>query len=291
MNPPFSYATEVANNAWMEELDPEERQPEFRKAMAQFLEVYRWLASEAMVYLLPTPRERTLQDLVFTGNLGVVLEHLEDDVAVISNFSADGRQGETEVGARFFESLGYQTHVAPAKFEGDAELKHLHDNLYAGGYGQRTQPEAYEWMEQNFDMEVVRLRHDDEYLYHLDCTVFPLTREKTLVCTELYDRDQIKELELQTEILDVPLDACYSGICNSVRLSNVILNSSNIHEMKRGTEDYISERQKNHLIEDIAADNAMEVVYFNLSEYHKGGALLSCMVMHLNRYSYAFSLV
>ncbi len=35
----------------------------------------------------------------------------------------------------------------------------------------------------------------------------------------------------------------------------------------------------------------MEVSYFNLSEYLKGGGLLSCMVMHLNRYSYAFKLV
>ena len=35
----------------------------------------------------------------------------------------------------------------------------------------------------------------------------------------------------------------------------------------------------------------MEVTYFDLGEYMKGGALLSCMVMHLNRYSYAFRLV
>ena len=43
-------------------------------------------------------------------------------------------------------------------------------------------------------------------------------------------------------------------------------------------------------IEDIATELAFEVVYFNLSEYHKGGALLSCMVMHLNRFSYRFDL-
>ena len=29
---------------------------------------------------------------------------------------------------------------------------------------------------------------------------------------------------------------------------------------------------------------------FNLGEYLKGGALLSCMVMHLNRHSYNFQL-
>lgn len=35
----------------------------------------------------------------------------------------------------------------------------------------------------------------------------------------------------------------------------------------------------------------MGVSYFNLGEYVKGGALLSCMVMHLNRHPYAFRLV
>ena len=291
MNAPFSYGTEEANNVWMREIDDAERKPNLPRAMAQFLEVYRFLASSGVVYLVLDPPEDRLQDLVFTGNLGVVLEHTEMDVVVLSNFTTEVRRGETEVGLRFFETSGFTSFVCPSKFEGDAELKHLHDNVYVGGYGQRSERESYEWMESEFDMEVVKLAHDDEYLYHLDCTIFPLTRERTLVCTELYDRDELAELDRQTEIIDVSLDACYAGICNSVRLDNLILNSSHVHEIKAGTEDYHSERDKNHLLEKIAVDNALEVNYFNLSEYHKGGALLSCMVMHLNRYSYEFSLL
>ncbi len=85
-------------------------------------------------------------------------------------------------------------------------------------------------------------------------------------------------------------DDCYSGICNSLRLGNVILNSSHIHELKKGTEDYGHEVKKNRKLEDIAAELAFEVNYFNLSEYHKGEP--SCrMVMHLNRHSYSFQLV
>ena len=130
LNAPFSYATDVANNVWMEELDPDERAPDPKKSMSQFLEVYRFLASEALVYVLPTPRGSRLQDLVFTANLGVVLEHVRTrDTVVISNFTSEPRRRETEVGVRFFEQMGYQTYVAPAKFEGDAELKHLHDNV------------------------------------------------------------------------------------------------------------------------------------------------------------------
>ena len=292
LNVPFSYSTAIANNVWMEEIEREEREPNFERAMIQFLEVYRYLASDALVYLLPTPRDRNLQDLVFTANLGVVLEHLESkDTVVLSNFTSEPRRGETEVGVGFFEAMGYRTYVAPARFEGDAELKHLHDNVYAGGYGQRSQRKTYDWMERTFDMEIVKLRETDPYLYHLDCTVFPITREGTLVCTEMYEQDEISALEKHTNIIDVSVDECLSGICNSVRLSNTILNTSNIHDLKAGTEAYAAELQKNRRLEDIAHNLAFEVSYFNLGEYLKGGALLSCMVMHLNRHSYTFTLI
>lgn len=292
LNFPFSYSTRIANNAWMKDLDDEQRRPDLKRAMVQFLEVYRFLASESMVYLLPTPRGSDLQDLVFTGNLGIVLEHDENqNTVVISNFTSEPRRGETPVGVSFFESMGYDVFVSPHRFEGEAELKHLHDNVYVGGYGIRSERESYDWMEKKFDMKVVQLRGTDDYLYHLDCTIFPLTREDTLVCTEMFEEEELAELERYTNIIDVSVDDCYQGICNSVRVSNLILNSSRIHELKSGTEEYALELHKNRTLEDLATEAAFEVNYFNLSEYEKGGALLSCMVLHLNRYSYAFKLM
>lgn len=289
---PFSLSTDSPNNAWMDDIPPEERAPNHRKAMVQFNALYRYLASEGLVYLLPTPRGCTLQDLVYAANLAVVLEHVpSQDTVVVSNFTSEPRRGETEVGLPFFESLGYRSYVSSWKFEGEAELKHLHDNVYVGGYGTRSQDEAYDWMERTFDMKVVRLCETDPYLYHLDCTVFPVTRDDTMVCTEMYEADEIAELERYTNIIDVSADDCYSGICNSVRLSNTILNASHLHDLRRGTDEYKAEIAKNRKLEDIASELAFEVSYFDLSEYHKSGALLSCMVMHLNRYSYNFTLV
>ena len=292
LNFPFSYTTDVANNAWMTDLSDEDRAPDYDKAMTQFLELFRFLSSDGLVYLLPTPGGETLQDLVFTANLGIVLEHVEGlNTVVISNFASEPRRGEGPVGARFFEAMGYDVHMPEARFEGEAELKHLHDNVYVGGYGIRSEIEAYRWMEREFGMEIVKVRETDEFLYHLDCTIFPVTREDTLVCTEMYSKEEIAALERHTNVIDVSVDDCYQGICNSVRLSNTILNSSRIHELKKGTDDYRLELAKNRRLEDIATELAFEVSYFNLSEYEKGGALLSCMVMHLNRYSYAFKLV
>ena len=89
---PFSYSTEVPNNPWMKDLDDDGRQPNFTRAAIQFLELYHYLSSEALVHILPTPSANNLQDLVYTANLGIVLEHLEDkNTVVISNFTSEPR--------------------------------------------------------------------------------------------------------------------------------------------------------------------------------------------------------
>ncbi len=292
MNCPFSYSADEPNNAWMCELDEAARRIDRTTAMSQFAQLYDYMASDAFVFLLPTPANCQLQDLVFTANLGIVLEHVpERNIVLLSNFSSAPRVGETDVGKRFFRAMGYTTVVAPQKFEGEAELKHLHDNVYVGGYGIRSDRRVYAWMEAEFDMEVITVREADEYLYHLDCSIFPITAEDTLVCTELFDRGEVARIEKATNIIDASAAACYAGICNSVRHHQAILNSSHIHSLRAGTEEYFEELRKNRELEDIAVRLGLEVNYFNLSEYHKGGALLSCMVMHLNRRSYSFSLL
>jgi len=291
LNFPFSFSTQCPNNPWMQDLPPDRRQPDFKRATVQFLEMYRSIAAEGLVYLLPTPRGVELQDLMYTANLGIVLDHLPGrNTVVISNFTSEPRRGEAAVGVQFFREMGYGVQVPETKFEGEAELKHLYDNVYVGGYGIRSERETYDWMERNFDMRIIKVRETEPYLYHLDCTIFPITSENTLVCTNLFEAGEVAEMEKVTNVVDVSVDECFSGICNSVRLPNTVLNSSHIHELKAGTEDYKHEVQKNRKLEDIAANLALEVGYFNLSEYHKSGALLSCMVMHLNRHSYKIAL-
>lgn len=287
LNVPFSLAAEVANNAWMAEMKEEDRKVDIRKAINQFLQLYHFMASDSVVYLLPTPKLPGLQDLVYCANMGVVLEHSPGkNIVVLSNFSAENRRSEIKVGQQFFELMGYDVVMPPYHFEGDAELKHLHDNIYIGGYGTRSERQAYEWMATQYDMRIIAVEEVEPYLYHLDCTVFPLTHEDTLVCTEMYTADEIRQIEGATNIIDVSVDDCFSGICNSIRLGNSILNASHIYEMKSTDEYYEEEKHKNRSLEDIASQFAFELSFFNLSEFLKSGALLSCMVMHLNRKSY-----
>ena len=290
MNFPFSLSTTDPNNIWMQELTDEELQINRPKAYKQFLDLYNFISGQSLVYLLPS--EGNYQDQVYVANLGLHLPHIQDENHILlSNFTSDPRKGEEYVGKKFFEQMGYKTHISPYKWEGEADIKHLYDNVYIGGYGIRSNIKTYEWMEENFDMEIIKVAMVDEYLYHLDCSIFPLNLDKTLVCTELFDPEEVKQMEHHTEIIDVDVEDALGGMTNSVRMGNMILCASNIAELKKSDELYQGEKHKIQSLEKICSNEGMEPVIFNLSEYMKSGAMLSCMVMHLNRVDHSKSLL
>jgi len=282
MNFPFTLSTEIPNNAWMEELSPKDLHINKRKAYKQFMDLYNFMAGQSLVYLLPS--KGNFQDQVYVANLGIYLPHIEEENHIIlSNFTSKPRQGEELVGQEFFTQLGYTSAICPFKWEGEADLKYLYDNIYVGGHGIRSEIEAYKWMEEVYDMKVIPVNMTDDYLYHLDCSIFTLNCEQSLICTDLFEIEELKEIEKHTEIISVSTDDALCGITNSVRLGNMVLCASNIHEMKHTDEYYQEEKNKIATLERVCSNAAMEPVFFNLSEFMKSGALLSCMVMHLNR--------
>jgi N-dimethylarginine dimethylaminohydrolase len=282
MNFPFSLSTSDPNNIWMQELTNEELAINRPKAYKQFMDLYNFVAGGSLTYLLPS--EGNFQDQVYVANLGIYLPHITDENHIIlSNFTSDPRKGEEHVGEKFFNQMGYKTAISPYKWEGEADLKFLYDNVYIGGYDIRSDIKTYEWMEENYGMNIIKLEMVDEYLYHLDCSVFALNQDQTLICTELYEESELKMLEKHTEIIDIDVEDALGGLTNSVRMGNMILCASNISEMKKTHEYYAGEKHKLETLEKICSDAGMEPVIFNLSEYMKSGAMLSCMMMHLNR--------
>jgi N-dimethylarginine dimethylaminohydrolase len=282
MNFPFTLSTSDPNNIWMQELTDEELTVNKPKAYKQFMDLYQFMAGGSLVHLLPS--EGKFQDQVYVANLGISLPHIKNENHIIlSNFTSDPRKGEELVGEKFFNMMGYKTAVSPYKWEGEADLKYLYGNKYIGGYGIRSNIKAYEWMEEQYNMDIIKVAMVDEYLYHLDCSIFALNQDQTLVCTELFDPEEIAELEKHTDIIDIDVDDALGGLTNSVKYGNMILCASNISEMKKSHEYYEGEVHKLKTLEKICSDAGMEPVIFNLSEYMKSGAMLSCMVMHLNR--------
>jgi N-dimethylarginine dimethylaminohydrolase len=269
------------NNIWMQELSPEERVVNYDRAWAQWNELYQWIAANSGGVPL-IPHKGQLQDLIYVANMGLYIEPA--DVIVISNFTSKPRRGEEKVGQAYFESDGYTVISPPpdAHFEGEADLKFLRDNIFVGGYGMRSDIAAYEWMEKQFDIQIVKCLVTDERQYHFDCQFNPLTMEKALVCTESFQPNDIKEVEKVCEIIDIPKAEAYAMACNIVRVGANITVASSLTEMQASDDKYLTEVSKCERLNHICSQNGLGLVPFNLSEYDKSGAALSCLVMHLN---------
>lgn len=280
LNFPSTLSTNSPNNIYMLEMTEDELVVNKPKLYKQWMDLYSFMAANSLVYVLPS--EGNFQDLTYVANLGIHLHHLNNNSIVLSNFTSPPRQGEEKVGEAFFKQMGYNTHISPYKFEGEADLKFLHDNVYIGGYGIRSDIKTYKWMEEKFDMHIVKVLMEDDWLYHLDCSIFPMDKENTLISCDQFYPDDIEAIEKVTNIIDVPEELHYYDITNNVRLGNMLLANTFINELDKNHEWYHGEKMKIEFLEKVCSDLGLEPVFFNLSEFAKSGAALSCLVMHLN---------
>jgi len=108
-------------------------------------------------------------------------------------------------------------------------------------------------------MKIIKAETNDGNLYHLDCTVFPMTKMQTLVATAVYPPEVIQQIERETEIIDVYRTEAYRGITNSVRMHNLILNATHISELKVGTEIYDNELHKTEALRKLPPDLVLKL--------------------------------
>lgn len=265
MNAPFSVDNREANNDLM---DDEAEPYDMDRAFDQFMGLYKALATKGgLVYILPSGWSQ-LQDLPYVANIGAALPH-RPEIMLLSNYTSPPRQGEDILGARFFSEIGFQVHQTPTKWEGEADLKYLRDNIYVGGYGQRSERSSFVWMEDTFGLEVTMVELSDEKLYHLDCSVFPLTGEKLLVATSCFTPEEMRSLEAIAEIVSVPPKNIYDGWTNSVRIGKTILSN-------------VTDQPAKGALARLLGKHGFSVEPVDLGEFDKSGADLSCMVCHLN---------
>jgi len=272
MCPPIYISNEIKNNKWMEE---DNSTIDVGRALFQWNNLYELMTTDAIVYLLaPNPN---LQDQTFINSF-VVLAH-RPDVAILSNFRAAGRAGEEREAAGLLTRLGFKAYQAPPYFEGFPDLKWLHDNIYVAGYGERSTLKTQQYLADVFDYKIIPVR-TSPYLYHLDCLFFKLSDEYAIVAVDDIPKEAVKEISREIEILPADHNDAMQGICNSIRLRRIIINASNEDELEG--EDRKIEVAKNEKLKQYAELAGMEVVFVNLSEFLKSGALASCLVAPLN---------
>jgi N-dimethylarginine dimethylaminohydrolase len=123
-----------------------------------------------------------LEDMVFCANQTFIGPDDEGrQVCILGNMKFESRQREVRYFADYFAERGYDVQylVGDEVFEGSGDaLWHPGRGLIWGGYGHRTEPDAYEQVSDFFDVPVIRLRLATERFYHLD-TAFCAIDERT----------------------------------------------------------------------------------------------------------------
>ncbi len=126
------------------------------------------------------------EDMVFCANQ--TLPGLDADgqrLCLLSRMKHESRRREVPAFARWFEAHGYRVELLRTEciFEGSGDaIWHPGRGLIWGGYGFRTEPQAYEEISERFGVPVLRLKLTSDRFYHLDTAFCPLD-EKTV----LYD--------------------------------------------------------------------------------------------------------
>jgi N-dimethylarginine dimethylaminohydrolase len=287
MNRPFSWDCSSPNNIWMKKLSKEEIKPDFQLADSQWMALYNLIASQGYVDTLPAHASADLQDLVYVANIGIMLCHLPKPVFVAANFKSPPRKGEEKIAIDHMKLWDYRIEMPKTYFEGFADLKPLRDNLYVGGHGIRTAIETLSWFERTFQMKVVKVKMTDEWCYHMDCLIFPLTAETVIACPSIMEKEDVKELEKVVEIIPVSKKLAHAATTNAIRIGQYIVYGQTLTNLTPKDDDWADECDKKAFFEKQLPKYGFEPFAVWLGEFEKSGAAASCMAMPMNYASYA----
>jgi N-dimethylarginine dimethylaminohydrolase len=279
---PEHFSCESPINYWMKQLNEEERKINKSKAMEQWSSLYNILCQNSIVYLLP--EKPSLQDQVFTANIGFKLP--ERDVFIISNFLNDERKGEEFVAEQFLQ-YNYTIETTKNIFEGEADVKIVGKNILIG-YGIRTSFKVIDEIKKIFkkydlsEYKIIPIKMTSDKSYHFDTCVLPINEETILINKYSIDSNDVDFLKKSFKTRVIPLKYWgYYGCTNSIINDSFLLNGTDLNELIDDEENYDFEKRRLDYLSDLAYKFNLLPIFINISEFHKSGADLSCLVCRL----------
>lgn len=164
------------------------------------------------VELLEIPPVKECQDQVFSANVGLSI----GKTMVLANYSAPGRSCEVEPARQFFTKMGLNCIQPPFAFEGFADCRKWKTGYYFGGSGQFSDNRAFDWIEQQCGVKIIRIKEINPKTYHADCCIFVVDEENFLVTPGSLDAASIATLKKCGNVHMTPTGIETTGITNVV---------------------------------------------------------------------------
>jgi N-dimethylarginine dimethylaminohydrolase len=182
--------------------------------------------------LSSVPSPAALPDMVFCANHGIATP--DGEGVVLASMATPERAGEPAYFAAWCHERGYEVRRLPEglAFEGTGDaIWHPEKRLLWGGYGIRTDGEAYDALAASFDVPVLRLELTDPRYYHLDVCFAPLDPETVLIQPEAFtEAGRSRIASVFERVLRAPATESVDGLacnCLSIDGETVVLGDGN----------------------------------------------------------------
>lgn len=242
------------------------------------LALYQW---QDLVHVLNRNGAQTIllnavdgcPDYVFTANAAVVL----NKKVALSRYKYSERQLEEPHNFAVFHNLKNNGIIdkfwqLPERIllEGNGDcLWDKNRDMFWFGYGFRSNLSAIDYIETYFNRNMIELKLVDPRFYHLDTCFCPLPNGSILYYPEAFDNVS-RQLEVFChDLIPVNEEEALSFVCNSIVFDNKFITASCSDRLKK-----------------ILEQRYFEVIEVPVTEFHKSGGSVFCMVLRLDHTTY-----
>ena len=255
MCPPTYYEIKYVINNWMDKNFKVDK----GIAIAQWesvCEAYEKLGAEVSI----VEAVDGIPELTFAGDSILLFKNK----AISSNFRFEERQPEIAPMAFWFSERGYSIHNIPedVHLEGNAETILWNDKLF-GGWGIRSDKEAYTSVAEILDVEVVPLNLKEPY-YHLDTGFCPINENTIAYVPDAFETKSREVVSrLAKNMIAIDANEAQLMACNSKTVGDTVV---------------VSTKQAPKFVAEVTR-LGLNVVELELSEFLKAGAGAKCLTL------------
>lgn len=210
-----------------------------------------------------------LPDMVFCANQSLPsIDQSGKRKVIMSRMHTDERKGEVPFIEKWFRDIGYEVHhLDPAEvsdFEGMGDgIWHFRRRILWGGYGFRTDLNAFSQISDILDVPVIPLELVDERFYHLDTCFCPLDENSVLIYPSAFNE---KGLEIIYKLFENVIEAGSYEAEKLLAVNAVSPDGKNVL-IQEGCKD-VNEKLREH---------GFNVHEFRTNEFLKSGGSVFCM--------------
>lgn len=253
---PVYFQIEYEINPWMNI----KNQVNKFSALKQWRDLYKIYSERLGRKINLVSAQKGIPEMTFLGDSVFIYKNK----VISSNFVYRKRQKEEEYITNWFSKRNYRIKRLPENifFEGSADA-FVWNNKILGGWGVRSDKEAYSIISNFFGIEVAALELIDPKFYHLDTALFPINQNLIAYYPAAFARESRDKIEnLGAEVIRVNHDEAYRFVCNSISVKNIIVMPKRCPHFKKDVES-----------------KGYKTIEVDISEFAKAGGGIKCLTL------------